>query len=77
MGSGVWFEQEVEEMEQKTKAKKLVDDNNEEWVSHNLVQDGEMSPGGSAQTKDYYNLENLPLQRRRRSFNFPREKERE
>ncbi|XP_062085121.1 protein OCTOPUS-like [Humulus lupulus] len=47
---------------------KLSDGENENWVTDNLVEDGEMSPGGSAQTKDYYNSESLPLQRRRRSF---------
>ncbi|XP_060963649.1 protein OCTOPUS-like [Cannabis sativa] len=48
---------------------KLSDGENESCVSDtNLVKDGEMSPGGTAQTKDYYNSESLPLQRRRRSF---------
>ncbi|PON62798.1 hypothetical protein TorRG33x02_278140 [Trema orientale] len=51
---------------------KLSDGENDNWVSGNvrmnLVDDGERSPGGSAQTKDYYNSESLSSQRRRRSF---------
>lgn len=51
---------------------KLSDGEDETWVSDNvkmnLVDDGQRSPGGSAQTKNYYNSESLSSQRRRRSF---------